>query len=114
MANTVTTQDDVNHSHDFEELDSDDSEVDEETTTIANYLIQGEHSKDHESSTSSEESDGPTSDNSDGGIMQNLPLTTQVGKITGIRIYTDAQLAVRQQKWKKKIRGVLMAMPVYQ
>jgi hypothetical protein len=46
--------------------------------------------------------------------MQNLPLTTQVGKITGIRIYTDAQLAVRQQKWKKKIRGVLMAMPVYQ
>jgi hypothetical protein len=37
--------------------------------------------------------------------MQNLPLTTQVGKITGIRIYTDAQLAVRQQKWKKKFEA---------
>ncbi|KZS04124.1 Uncharacterized protein APZ42_032964 [Daphnia magna] len=37
--------------------------------------------------------------------MQTLPLTTQVGKITGIRLYTDAQLAIRQHKWKKKISG---------
>ncbi|KAI9560512.1 hypothetical protein GHT06_011445 [Daphnia sinensis] len=57
-ANTVTTQDDVTHSNDFEELDSEDSELDDELETVANYLIQGEHLKDHESSTSSEESDG--------------------------------------------------------
>lgn len=95
----------MTHSNDFEELDSDDSELDDELATVANYLIQGEHSKDHESSTSSEESDGPTSYNNDGEVMQTLPLTTQVGKITGIRIYTDAQLAIRQHKWKKKISG---------
>lgn len=64
-----------------------------------------EHSKDCVSSTDSEDSDYPASNTDEGATVSNVPQTTQIGKVTGIYIYNDVQLATRKKRWKKKCKS---------